>query len=199
MFSVRRLIAIFALVLAGLPFQASATVLNGMRVLWQIDTARTVLDNALLGCPDITNDTLRSECIEDARDLRHRIETWESEFSAGTLTVDFDAATEQAIYNDEVALKNVASAAGYTVSSAAINSATSPLELAPDELRPEGAAVSDCSTCWATVGTISVACLKYIPGLWKLACVVGGFGGIVYCGSTAACNPPPDPPRACST
>jgi hypothetical protein len=110
MTNVRWLIAVFVLVLAAFPPPARATILNGMKVIWQVD---------------------------------------------------------------EVALNNVASAAGFTTSSET-NSARSSLELAPDVLAPADTLVTDCQTRLGTVGTIAVACLRYVPGLYKLACVVGG-------------------------
>jgi hypothetical protein len=196
MFSVRRLVMIFAVLLVGLPLTANATALNGMKIIFQIDAAKQVYDQAVAGCAEITNSTLALECLEYRDDLVGTISDWEVKFSEGTLTVAYDASVEVALYDYETDLNNVAAAAGYVWTSAD-DVAPSSLAIASDDLAQPDAIVSGCVACFGTVTTLTVKCASAAPGLWKLACFAGGLLGVYICANSQVCPEPVGCPTMC--
>ena len=191
-------------VIASLGLMFSTSVFaqaNGAKIVSEIDVANNVLDFALTKnvCSTlyISNATLRADCAADITAMSNLVSAWQSNFDRGTLTVAYDEAVENDLYDYEANLRAVLNDSGFTYNSAQIGrgSLSPDTQLSPDEISPDGAAV--CAFCGGAAAAGYYVCLTTIPAPpVALVCGIGVALGYLAC-AWDACPIPPDPPKSC--
>jgi hypothetical protein len=204
----RYLWSLSIIVSVGLMFSTSVFAqANGSKPVMTIKYVEELINyantNGVCSSTYITNSTYRAECSADVSALTSLVNTWESNLSAGTLTVAYDAEIENDLYAYEAALRTVLNDAGYQYSAAMRKDGPSlAYQMSPDEIPPGGFSPDDntayCAGCAVAATSGYVVCLYTIPSpVIALICGIGVAAAWYTCAADK-CLTPTEPPRICS-